>query len=306
MTRLVRRFPYSLLFAVLAQAATLGCRASSASSATSTDAGSDAAADGRTFGGARPTTVRVPAGYDPSKPAPLLVMLHGYGSGGIVTDVYVKMTSIADAHGFFYVAPDGTRDSKGNEFWNATDDCCDYDHTGVDDVAYLSSLVAEIRGAYAIDSKRIFVMGHSNGGYMAHRLACDRADVFAAAASFAGAVWLDATKCAPTQPVGVLEIHGTKDEEVLYAGSSTYPGAEQTIATWAAKNGCAAPLVDTGAKLRVDADSTAPDTSVMRHDACAANGGAELWPVAGAPHLFSFTPDALEAVWAFLEAHAKP
>ncbi len=268
------------------------------------DAAAEASTD-RTFGGARPVTVRVPSGYDPQKPAPLLVMLHGYGSGGILTDVYLKMTSLADAHGFFYVAPDGTRDSQGKLFWNATDDCCDFDHTGVDDVAYLSALVTEIEGAYAIDPKRVFVMGHSNGGYMAHRLACDRADVFAAAASFAGATWLDASKCAPPSPVGVVEIHGTKDEEVLYAGSATYPGAEQTIATWAVKNGCGATLADTGTKLRVDMDSTADDTSVLRHDGCSANGAAELWRVDAAPHLFVFTPVALEAVWTFFEAHAK-
>ncbi|HEY8074257.1 MAG TPA: prolyl oligopeptidase family serine peptidase, partial [Labilithrix sp.] len=183
--------------------------------------------------------------------------------------------------------------------------CCDYDHTGVDDVGYLTALVTEIEGAYAIDPKRVFVMGHSNGGYMAHRLACDRADVFAAAASFAGATWLDASKCAPTQPVGVVEIHGTMDQDVLYAGSATYPSAEQTVATWASKNGCDATLADTGAKLRVDMDATSADTSVLAHGGCASNGAAELWRVDGAPHLFVFTPDALEAVWTFLEAHAK-
>ena len=34
--------------------------------------------------------------------APLLLVLHGYGSGGNFNDVYMKMTSIADAKGFFY------------------------------------------------------------------------------------------------------------------------------------------------------------------------------------------------------------
>lgn len=260
----------------------------------------------RTFGGARPATVRVPAGYDPRVPAPLLVVLHGYGTGGVITDVYVKMTSIADAHGFFYVAPDGTIDSKGKRFWNATDDCCDYDETGVDDVGYLTSLVHEIEGAYAIDPKRIFVMGHSNGGYMAHRLACDRADVFAAAVSFAGAVWLDASRCNPSAPVGVLEIHGTKDTEVLYDGSPTYPSAVQTIATWADKNRCAHDATPVPTMLRVSGDSPGPDTTIATHLGCAANGAAELWTIGGAGHLFAFTPDALEAVWRFMMDHAKP
>src|SRR5689334_3038878 len=108
-------------FALLLVAA---CSSSSSSPATPADAGAEADVD-RTFGGSRPVSVRVPASYDAKTPAPLLLMLHGYGSGGAFTDVYLKMTSIADAHGFFYVAPDGTRDSQGRQFWNATDACCD-------------------------------------------------------------------------------------------------------------------------------------------------------------------------------------
>jgi polyhydroxybutyrate depolymerase len=277
----------------------------SSSSTPVADAGAEADVE-RTFGGDRPVSVRVPAGYDGTTPRPLLLMLHGYATGGPIIDIYVKMTSIADAHGFFYVAPNGTRDSQGNQFWNATDACCDRDHTGVDDVAYLTSLVREISGVYAIDQTRIFVMGHSNGGFMSHRLACEHAEMFAAAASFAGAVWSDASRCAPSEPVGMLEIHGTTDDSVLYAGTTEYPSAEQTIATWATKNGCAPALADTGTKLRVNADAKSPDTSVMRHDACAKNGAAELWPVQGAGHVFTFTPEALETVWTFLDGHHKP
>jgi polyhydroxybutyrate depolymerase len=280
------------------------CSTSSSSSSPPADAGTEADTD-RTFGGSRPVSVRVPAGYDGKTPLPLLLMLHGYGSGGIITDIYVKMTSIADAKGFFYVAPDGTIDSQGKHFWNATDACCDMDKTGVDDVAYLTGLVNEISGAYAIDKARIFVMGHSNGGFMAHRLACDHAEMFAAAVSFAGAVWLDASRCTPSAPVGILQIQGTKDEEVLYQGAPDYPGAEQTVATWAAKNGCAPALTGPGASLRVNADSTSMDTSVMQHDGCAKNGAAELWPVQGAPHIFTFTPEAVLAVWTFLDGHHK-
>src|SRR5579859_800710 len=99
------------------------------------DAGDD---EPRTFGGARPITVRVPAGYDPSHPAPLVVMLHGYGSAGILTDAYWPMSHIADEKGFFYVAPNGLFDKDDKRYWNATDACCDFANSGVDDVAYLT------------------------------------------------------------------------------------------------------------------------------------------------------------------------
>lgn len=278
----------------------------------------------RTFGGARPVTVHVPTGYDASKPAPLVMMLHGYSSSSTLTEWYFKMSSLADVDGFFYVAPAGTVDRSGARFWNATDACCDIDGTGVDDVGYLTALVKEIQGAYAIDPKRIYVMGHSNGGYMAHRLACDRADVFAAIVSFAGATWADSSKCRPSAPIGVLQIHGTGDDSVLYGGTIAtsdggvavdagdsgaappYPGAKQTVAYWAGANGCGPDLVDAGAPLHVSEDGVGMETAVSRYAACNVNGAAELWSVDKAGHIFTFTPEGLDASWQFLKAHAKP
>lgn len=307
----------SLLFAPVALVSLLlACHSSSSSSSNGPDAsagddGGDEA--GITIGGDRPVTVRVPAGYDPTKPAPLVMMLHGYGSANILTELYFPMHTIADEHGFFYVAPNGTFDSHDSRFWNATDACCDFDHTNIDDVGYLMSLIADIQAAYNIDPARIYVMGHSNGGFMSHRLACDHAETFAAIASYAGAVWSDPTKCNPTAPVGILQVHGTADTEVLYDGdipeggtlAGNYPSAAGTLAIWAQKNQCAPALNDTGTTMHVDVDGTGSETSVSRHDGCPANAAAELWTVQGAPHVFSWTQDGLEAVWSFFEAHHK-
>jgi len=262
-------------------------------------------------GGARPAKLRVPSGYDPKKPAPLLLMLHGYGTAGSLIDFYIKMTSIADEKGFLYVAPDGTFDAGGKRFWNATDACCDYGKTNVDDVAYLVGLIEEIKRSYSVDPARIFVMGHSNGGFMANRLACDRADVFAAAVSVSGANFADAARCKPSAPVGFLQVHGTTDQTVLFAGepgdgglAGAYPGADATVAIWADKNGCAkAPVV--GQPIHVDPSKAGAETKVTRHEGCTRNGAAELWAIEGAGHVFSYTPEALRATWEFLEAHAK-
>ncbi|MEO7092156.1 MAG: PHB depolymerase family esterase [Polyangiales bacterium] len=294
----------------------MSCSSTSSPPTSNVDAGTDTPADSgaeHVFGGDRPVEVRVPEGYDAKKPAPLLMMLHGHGASGLSFELYLKMISIADKHGFFYVAPDGTEDSKHVRFWNATDACC-ADGKPVDDVAYLTGLVKEIQSVYSIDPQRIYVLGHSNGGFMAHRLACEHAETFAAIASFAGATWTDESSCKPSGPVGVLQIHGTADDTVLYAGTSTpgggllgtYPGAEQTVATWAKKMGCADPLTDTGTKIHVDADLKGTETSVLRHAACPQNGAAELWKVEGGPHIFAFAPEALETTWKFFEDHAKP
>jgi polyhydroxybutyrate depolymerase len=310
----------SILLLSLALGLFAACsKSSSSSSPAGDDAGDDANGDdvntGITIGGARPVTVRVPTGYDASKPAPLVMMLHGYGSANIETETYFGMSKLADEHGFFYLAPNGTFDSQDHRFWNATDACCDFDHTGIDDVGYLTSLIAATQAAYNIDPKRIYVMGHSNGGYMSHRLACDHAEIFAAICSYAGAVWSDPTKCQPSAPIGILQVSGTADTEVLYDGnlpeagpvpSGVYPGAKQTVAIWAQKNACSGSLTDTGTTMHVNVDGTGNETSVADYAGCSANGAAELWTVNGAPHVFEWTPDGLEGVWAFFAAHAKP
>src|SRR5205814_3467937 len=114
----------------------------------------------------------VPPGYDATKPTPLLILLHGYTASGAQQEMYFKLGPVANAQGFLYAIPDGTVDGAGNRFWNATDACCNYFGSAVDDVAYLGAIMDDVGTRYNVDPKPIFVVGHSNGGFMAHRLAC--------------------------------------------------------------------------------------------------------------------------------------
>ena len=52
---------------------------------------------------------------------PLIVLLHGYTSSGAGQEGYFKLTPEAEKRGFLYATPDGTQDTRGNRFWNATD-----------------------------------------------------------------------------------------------------------------------------------------------------------------------------------------
>src|SRR3954452_7482788 len=199
-------------------------------------------------GGDRPVTVHVPPGYDPAKPAPLLLVLHGYGSSGREEDAYLHLGKEAARRGYLYADPDGTRDSHGREFWNATDACCDLDRSNVDDAAYLSTVIREIQASFAVDPNRIDLIGHSNGAFMSYAMACTHADQIAAIASLAGATYMHPADCAPTAPVAVLEIHGTADRTVAYGGGTldvgsarrkvAYPGADASVADWARYDGC--------------------------------------------------------------------
>ena len=63
--------------------------------------------------------------------------------------------------------------------------CCDRFGDGVDDAGYLRGLIEEIGSTLAIDRKRIYVLGRSNGVFMSYRMACEYADVIAGIASLA-------------------------------------------------------------------------------------------------------------------------
>ena len=51
---------------------------------------------------------------------------------------------------------------------------------------------------------------------MAYRMACESADLIAGIASLAGMTFLDPSRCAPSQPVNILHIHGTADDSIIY------------------------------------------------------------------------------------------
>jgi polyhydroxybutyrate depolymerase len=270
------------------------------------DAGDAAAGDAGILG-ARPYTLHVPSGNDPSKPTPLVVMFHGYGTTGAGEELYFQLAATSDANGFLYAYGNGLVDSTGNRFWNATNACCDFDDNPVDDVAYFDAIVADVKSKYSVDPDRVFAIGHSNGGFMAHRLACDRSGTIAAIVSLAGAVWDDPSKCTPTALISVAEVHGNADMEIGYDGGTTmegtYPSAPTTVATWAAKNGCSGALAATDAMPPLD--SMLP-TVVQAYGACPAGIDVELWTIQGGAHIPGLSyPGWGNAVWSFLSAHPK-
>ncbi len=259
---------------------------------------------------ARPYNLKVPSGYDKTKATPLVILLHGYTASGATQEAYFKLSPVADAHTFLYATPDGTKDSSGNRFWNATDACCNFNGSTVDDVAYVNAIIDDVQKKYEVDPKRIYLVGHSNGAFMSHRLACDSSARIAAIVALAGDVWADDSKCKPKSPVAVLQIHGTADAVIAYGGGqnatlAAYPPATKSVATWAAKNGCAASPT-AGAPIDFEAVLLGSETTVAEYKNCAAGGAAILWSIQGGSHIPALQPNFGETVWSFLAAHPKP
>lgn len=282
--------------------------------ASTPSSAASASPPGIVVGGDRPVTVDVPPSHDTTRPAPLLIVLHGYTGSGSGQEAYFGLQPEAEARGFVTAYPDGTRDSRGDRFWNATDACCNFDRSAVDDVAYLDGVITAIEAAVTIDPHRVFVAGHSNGGFMSYRLACSHADRIAAIVSLAGATLAESADCDPSDPVAVLQIHGTEDDTIAFTGGSIeghpYPGAEETVTTWAGYDACAAAASTVDQRVDVDAvlgDAGQPaETTVKRWTGCDPGGAVELWTIPGGGHVPTISGAFGAAVLGFMEAHPKP
>jgi polyhydroxybutyrate depolymerase len=263
---------------------------------------------------ARPFRLDAPIFYDPKTPAPLLLVLHGYGGDAAVCGADAWLVSaIARTHGAFVACPNGTLDVTAHRFWNATDSCCNFGALPVDDVTYLSAVIDDVALRYRVDPKRVWVAGISNGGFTAHRLACERAGKIAAIVSFGGAGWSDAARCSPVAPVSVLEVHGADDDIVPYDGSATllehdvppYPSVGRTVADSAVKAGCRGALASEGTREGFDAGHPDAKTEIAHFTGCPSGIDVERWRMTHAKHVIDTTRAWSEAVLAWLERHAK-
>jgi len=252
----------------------------------------------------------VPTDYDGQTAVPLLVLLHGYSLTGNRQEDYMKFGELVNSHGFLLAYPDGTQESGGdrNQFWNAGETCCNFMGSDVDDSAYVLSIIQAVQSKFNIDPKKIYLVGHSNGGFMSYRAAHDHSDTIAAIASLAGAgLTIDAS--APPNPVHVLQIHGTSDSVIAYEGGdiqgNTYPGAVATVKRWAGFNGCAVEGVDTG-RIDLEKEIAGEETTVTRYTkGCNSGGSSELWTIEDGSHMPVISETFSQHIVEWLLAHPK-
>jgi polyhydroxybutyrate depolymerase len=261
------------------------------------------------YGGARPVTLGLPASIQPGERYPLVLVLHGYGATGALQASYLGLGALGTDPGAFVLAPNGTQNGTGQRFWDASPACCNATGTPVDDVAYLGGLLDAVMADWPVDPARVVVIGHSNGGFMAFRLACERADVVTAIADLAGAAVSGGLACAPSRSVSVLHVHGDADGTIPYAGGSvggaTFPGAETSVATWAGLDGCGTTWTD-GSALSFAADVPGAETATRSADGCPPGVDVELWRVQGGSHVPLLEAGAGRAMVDWMLARPRP
>ncbi|MCY4356110.1 MAG: alpha/beta hydrolase-fold protein [Gammaproteobacteria bacterium] len=255
--------------------------------------------------------VTVPEGYDDSIPTPLIVALHGYTSNGPRIDSYMGFSRMADDYGYITVAPTAIREPEGDEntFWNASMACCNFYGVETNDVDYIISVIDDLKSKFNIDDRRVFLVGHSNGGFLSYRIAYEYPQVIAAIASLAGTMD-QGPMDAPTATVHVLQIHGTADEVIRYGGGdirdNRYTSAVGTVRHWAEFNGCVSE--GRGREMR-DLDASLPgyETGTLRFGVgCLPGGSAELWTIAAGAHSPVLSESYGEQVVEWLFAHPQP
>ncbi len=159
------------------------------------------------------------------EPAPLLFVLHGFGGNAQAMSSSTNIEDSLDEYDLdaVVVYPSGTGAEQGlPQSWNAGTCCPFATFDLVDDVAFFDELITRLTVQYDIDTERVWVVGHSNGGMMAYRLACELSTRITAIGVAAAALMIDT--CTPSRPVNALHVHGELDTVVPLAGGNSLLG----------------------------------------------------------------------------------
>ena len=262
-------------------------------------------------GEARDYLLYVPRSYDPGKPTPLVISLHGGAMWGAAQKETSQWNTVADRHGLIVVYPSGARGS-GPRAWRVTSE-----RGRSKDVTFISELIETVEAAYNIDPARIYANGLSNGGGMAFVLSCTLSDRIAAVGTVAAAHMLPWSWCTDQRAVPMISFHGTADRQVPYRGGTTwvydgvFPDVPAWTESWARRNRCSLDPIDS---------EVATEVTRRVYTSCADDAEVVLYTIRGAGHTWpsgkplpewwvgstSRAVDASSQMWDFFREHRLP
>jgi len=282
-------------------------------------------------GSRRTYIVHVPPSYRPQTPSPLVVMLHGGGGTARAAMWETGWAAKADQEGFLAVFPDAmARDPArpsnfaGNpQLWNDGSDRFYEGQAAPDDVGFIAAMLDDLSARFALDERRIFITGFSNGASMSFRIGVELSDRIAAIAPVAGALWIDPPKL--RHPVSMCYITGTADPLNLIEGgvprlatggsdkvrAKPKPPVRDSILKWATALGCPATMPRTSDTQGVRTETHAACTGAAEVVYIAVDGLGHTW--AGGRSILpesmvGKTSDKIRAtdvIWDFFQRHAR-
>ena len=192
-----------------------------------------------TIEGMQPRTyyLNVPPKYTAGTATPLVLALHSRTTNATVILANSQILSWAESMNFIVAGLNGAV-YEGASSWNAGNCCTNATTYEENDLLFASTVIDFVSSKYSVDKSRIWAIGHSNGGMMAYRLACDLSEKITAVAVVTGAL-VDET-CNPTKPVSTLHIHGNLDPTIPFHGGGKLetPSIFHSVQEMAYKNSC--------------------------------------------------------------------
>jgi phospholipase/carboxylesterase len=157
-------------------------------------------------GSARGGLVLVPASYDPARPLPLLLLLHG--AGGSADRITTLLAPALDSARMIVVAPDSrgvTWDFIRGPFGP--------------DIAFIDSVLHDVVSHYRVDSSRVMVAGFSDGASYALSLGMSNGDLFSRVVAFSpGMAGVVGAHGLPA----IFVSHGTRDPILSFEYTSSH------------------------------------------------------------------------------------
>jgi polyhydroxybutyrate depolymerase len=162
----------------------------------------------------------VPQSLKNDKQIPLVIVLHGALSNASYMEASLGLNAVAAKKSFAVAYLNGTGGKTSvmldKRTWNAGGCCGPAEKARMDDISYISDFIEEMIENQNVDPAKIYLVGHSNGGMMAYRFACEKSGVLAAVVSVSGALTLN--QCNGVGGLPVLEIHGDGDKNIPLEG----------------------------------------------------------------------------------------
>jgi polyhydroxybutyrate depolymerase len=185
--------------------------------------------------------------------------------------------------------------------WNAGTCCDPASGRDVDDVAFLTAVVTDVRTREADAGPATYLAGYSNGARMAYRMACEAPHLFDAIAAVGGVA---AMPCPSTAPVSLMQIAYTGDSELAIAPGQRSPSkngfsplsVQDQVNRQRTVDGCA---VDQSAHQQLGTASEVTWTNCASSTAVSLvlyKGNSHSWPPGDAS-----TPGATALIWQFFE-----
>lgn len=255
-------------------------------------------------GQARQYLLTLPPDYDGAAAVPMTLSLHGFSSNEEAQETNTAMARAGGERGYVVVTP-GALGTPSQ--WNA------FGVSGLpDDYAYIQALVAALSHRLCIDTDRVYVAGHSNGGAFAAYLACREPFQFAAVAMVAATT---PNTCPTDVNPPTLAVHGTADATVPYGGGRLggseliLPPAAEIVTGYVTQRACNPAPVVSAPHLGVQRATFngCRGSSVVVFDSVF--GGTHSWPgsvaAMGEPGNSDAgrTYDTTAAIYDFFDAH---